>query len=350
MGRIDKISMDSQAEMLTIGSHYVRAVLRAVEARGDDVVELLAEQGISVDVYHEEQGFVHVSQFIGLAKRVWELLDDEFWGLSGSHCKIGLFGLMVRYVNQFDSLGIVLKEVCHFYNTTRDDVAFRVETEGEQCGFYIELVRPDHDSDHYLIEFLLVTIHRLACWITGKRILLDSASFSYSAPQHIEGYKALFPCERNFEQSKNAFFFNTRYLNLPLVRSNADLKEYLKNAPADLLVTPGTDDSYGTKIKSILLDKQRQGEEFPEAVGIAEQLFVSPQTLRRKLQAENTSYQQIKNLIRRDLAIDKLINENVSVADIGQQLGFLEPASFTRAFKQWTGVSPSDYRLGVRNN
>ncbi|MEC8428056.1 MAG: AraC family transcriptional regulator, partial [Pseudomonadota bacterium] len=52
----------------------------------------------------------------------------------------------------------------------------------------------------------------------------------------------------------------------------------------------------------------------------------------------------IKDSLRRDIAIDKLVNENLSIAEIGQILGFVEPASFTRAFKQWTGVSPAEYR------
>lgn len=109
-------------------------------------------------------------------------------------------------------------------------------------------------------------------------------------------------------------------------------------------MTPGSDNTFTTRIKGMVLAQQRAGLGLPDFISVAAELCVSPQTLRRKLQAENTSYQNIKDSLRRDIAIDKLVNEHLSVAEIGQLLGFVEPASFTRAFKQWTGVSPAEYR------
>ena len=77
---------------------------------------------------------------------------------------------------------------------------------------------------------------------------------------------------------------------------------------------------------------------------IAQQLHVTTRTLRRKLNDEGTSFQALKDNVRRDTAIHLLSQPNIPISDISRQLGFSEPAVFTRAFKLWTGVSPKIYR------
>lgn len=67
--------------------------------------------------------------------------------------------------------------------------------------------------------------------------------------------------------------------------------------------------------------------------------------MRRKLISEGTSYQGIRDELRRDTAIHHLCNSALSIADIGGLLGFQEASAFHRAFKKWSGVQPGEYRL-----
>jgi len=334
--------------MLTIDSHYIRAILRNADKYGVSVAELLEECGISNDVYHKQRGFVHADQLIALVQKAWQQFDDEYWGLSSTRCQPGLFALMVRYVRQFDTLGAVLNEVCRFYNTTRDDAVFSVNVDGDEVFFTVKLVAPERDVDHFLSEFQMVSFHRFFGWVCGKNIILDRVTFAYAEPNHSYAYRILFPCEQKFNQDSNGFVFNARYLTLPLVRSGSELTAFLKTAPADLLVRPSDVDSFTAKIKGLLLEQMSKGNGFPDFNQVASELCVSPQTLRRKLKIENANFQEIKDVIRRDLAIDKLVHERLPLSDISLLLGFSEPSSFTRAFKQWTGVSPADYRLKGR--
>jgi len=335
--------------MLTISSHFVRALMRNADSSGVDFNECLTEFGISAEVLQSPLGLVHAGQFVSLTQRAWQLFDDEYWGLTDCRCKPGHFALMVRYVYQFNTLQALLKEMCRFYNTTREDVSLCCDVEGDEVNFRVTLSHPEKDIDHFLTEFLMVIFHRFICWVTGKRIALTRACFSHSEPAHHNLYGLLFPCDRSFESPFNGFSFSVKTLELPLIRGWSEVKEFLKDAPADLLIKPASDDRFCTKIKTILLEQQRLGKGFSDFNFMAAKLCVSPPTLRRKLQAENNSYQQIKDAIRCDLAIDKLLNESLAVAEIGQQLGFVEPASFTRAFKQWTGVSPAEYRLNLKS-
>ena len=71
---------------------------------------------------------------------------------------------------------------------------------------------------------------------------------------------------------------------------------------------------------------------------------MSESSLRRRLQKEETSYQALKDEVRCEVAIDKLLNENAKVADLAEYLGFTEPSSFVRSFKGWTGQTPKAYK------
>ena len=77
---------------------------------------------------------------------------------------------------------------------------------------------------------------------------------------------------------------------------------------------------------------------------IAVSVNVSERTLRRKLTEEGTSFQEIKDKLRKNMAIYYLSQPDIPISTITNKLGFSEPAAFTRAFKQWTGQTPSLYR------
>ncbi|HVQ26648.1 MAG TPA: AraC family transcriptional regulator, partial [Planctomycetota bacterium] len=70
----------------------------------------------------------------------------------------------------------------------------------------------------------------------------------------------------------------------------------------------------------------------------------APTTLRRRLEAEGSSYQGVKDELRRDVAIHQLCTTRLGIAEIGHLLGFQDPSAFHRAFKKWCGVQPGEYR------
>jgi AraC-like DNA-binding protein len=95
-----------------------------------------------------------------------------------------------------------------------------------------------------------------------------------------------------------------------------------------------------TKLRRELEEQMR----FPAFESICTSLQLSPQVVRRRLTEEGTSYQKIKDMVRRDLALELLSTPELLIADIAERTGFTEPAAFSRAFKKWAGISPAQYR------
>jgi AraC-like DNA-binding protein len=89
--------------------------------------------------------------------------------------------------------------------------------------------------------------------------------------------------------------------------------------------------------------------EFPGMEAVAALLNMTSRTLRRRLEAEGTSFQGIVDDVRARLAREYLQTTAMSVLDIAMLLGFTDAASFRKALKRWTGKAPAEFRKPPRN-
>jgi len=123
-----------------------------------------------------------------------------------------------------------------------------------------------------------------------------------------------------------------------------ELQQWLHNSPADLLYLPGRDRSVASYIKSELSGQLQQSMQFPAFDAVCGSLHMSPQVVRRRLSEEGSSYQKIKDAVRLELVCELLAMPDLPIAEITERAGFTEPAALSRAFKKWTGMTPSVYR------
>ncbi len=330
--------------MSRIPNHFVRASLSGIDAKEGEIESLLANAGITLSSYYQPQGWIKPEQYIALVQSIWDHSNDEFFGLTEQRCKPGLFAIMARMSNHYSSLRTVFEEWVNLYNVTREDLSLGFVVDGDKATISFELANPEKDPMHFLTEFTLVTMHRFASWLTGRHIQLQQVSLAYPKPAHFRFYKDLFPCTVLFDQPSTTFTIDASDLSLPLIRNQRELSQALKSAPAAFLELPDDDHSYSNRTRVILLNFYRQEQRFPNLDEAADHLAVSQRTLRRKLKLEGNNYQEIKDRIRQDIAIDKLKRENISLEDIALQLGFSEQHAFARAFKRWTQLSPAKYR------
>jgi len=326
----------------TIANHFVVSTLRGAKRQGLDLAALLQAAGIPVELLDQPKARVYPEHFARLYQGVSASLDDEFLGLSGQRSKTGTFATLCQFIVQSDNLGEALKRTVRFYSLFEYSTRYRLEERDEQICISLEETFTDYDPDHFLLECQLVLLHRLACWLIGQRIPLLKMDFSYAPPEHVAEYDLLFHSPLCFNQASNSLFFEAHYMELPIVRSKAELQEMLQDSPGAFLVKPNSNTSASTQVRNLL---QRDFEQGPtDFESIASQLHTTTHTLRRRLKDENTSFQEIKDQVRRDLAIYHLSQPQLGIEQIAQKVGFTETSTFHRAFKKWTGVTPGHYR------
>lgn len=329
--------------MATVGSHYIKTALGGAKAKGIDTRMLLRKARISDKYMSDPNARVHVDLVAKLYSSIAAELNDEFMGFTEKPLKVGTFALMADWVSYSSNLEELLQKGIRFYNQITDEVQISLESEGDHVYFTTIFRRPELDFEHFYIEYWHVIWHRFASWYIGKPIKLLGSYINYTPLDKAE-YDLLFRCPTYLKSKYNRLVFHRNYLHEPLIKSQRELQVFLRRAPIDLLTIPGEDSSLSARIYQLLEPKLNQGEVVPGSVELAKELSMSEQTLRRKLTAEGTSYQQIKDNLRNDLANRLLRDRSITIAEIAKQLGFSEPRAFTRAYKQWMDMTPREYR------
>jgi AraC-like DNA-binding protein len=149
-----------------------------------------------------------------------------------------------------------------------------------------------------------------------------------------------------FNRPNTLIAFDAGHLDLPVVQNERSIKEFLRSAPEGILLKYKNGSSLAARVRRRL--RQFLPGAVPDFDELADDMKMTPATMRRRLNEEGESYQSIKDQLRRDLAIGYLSHSSRSVVDIALELGFAEPSAFHRAFRKWTGASPGQFRRTLR--
>ncbi|MGH8793318.1 MAG: AraC family transcriptional regulator [Stackebrandtia sp.] len=325
----------------TIAMHHVNAALAGARRRGLDVRPLLQGAGISPALRDDPRARVTPEQFTRLIQSLWQVLDDETMGFGLVPSKRGTFAMMGFVAVCSRDLGAALRRARSFYSLFPAAPTFRLERRDGQARVELETGDVD-DPDRFLSEGLLVIWHRFSSWLVGRRIPLAEVGLDYPPPPHAAEYDLMFGCPIRFDRETTALTFPERFLDLPVLQDEASLRVFLRDSPADLLSRRDYGSTTNAQVRRILANSLGGG--LPDLSAVAARLAVSPQTLRRQLHKEDTSFRTIKEQLCRDVAIESLSRDDESIESLGRRLGFSEASAFHRAFRRWTGATPGSYR------
>ncbi|MFD8642404.1 AraC family transcriptional regulator [Streptomyces zaomyceticus] len=343
--------------MLTrsVSAHHVRAVLLGAERRGIATGPLLARVGLSPALVEgsgapDRAARVPAEQFGQLVRMLWATLDDELIGFGGAPSKVGTFAMMAHVVvHGSRDLREALRRAQTFYSLFPGGPRFRLVEPAREGTSPVDEARLEFDVSGYDdplyfgAECTVLVAHRFAGWLVRHRIGLRRVEFVHPEPRHAGEYALLFGAPCVFGAARTTAVFDRADLDEPVLRDAAALKVFLRRAPVDVLVRADYGSTATGRVRH-LIGRALPAGPVPTPEQLADRLSVSPQTLRRQLAAEGTTYQRLRDQVRRDHAIAELAGGRVSIERLSRRLGFSEPSAFHRAFRRWTGETPRAYR------
>ncbi|MEU4212822.1 AraC family transcriptional regulator [Streptomyces sp. NPDC026206] len=337
--------------MRTVSVHYVRDSLGGARRLGIDTAPLLQCAGIPPLLLGDDRAQVAPEQFARLVRALHRATGDEFMGLGVVPSRPGTFAMMCYACVGCRDLGAALERAARFYGLFPGGPDLALERHGSEAVFAVRNDLRGHAEGRFLAECAMLVWHRLASWLIGQRILLRWARFACPAPPYAGECALMFGCPVRFGAGPAptaAAGFDARWLTAPVVRDEEGLRELLRRAPADLLSRREYGTTVAEQVRRAFLRSLGEGRpaRLPEVAQLAARLAVSPATLRRRLQEEGTSYQRLKDQVRREAAISGLAEGREPIAQLAARLGFSEDTAFHRAFRRWTGTTPGAYRLG----
>jgi AraC-like DNA-binding protein len=338
---MSKIATVSKAEPGTVAICFVASALRGVRDRRLDADALLKRVGLSPSLLHSPQARVSVKHYGALWRQVAQTLDDEFFGQDSRRMKAGSFAMMCYSLLNCKTLAQALERSLRFYALVLDDITGHLQRRGAEAKLELH-DRSSAARREFAHEVLLMLLHGVSCWLVGRRIPIQRAQFAYREPPYSAEYRTMYSTLLEFQAPHTAIIFDASYLDLPVVQNERTVKEFLRLAPENILVKYKNGSSLGARIRRRL--RQSLPGDLPEFEALANELSMTAATLRRRLHEDGTSYQAIKDQLRRDIAISHLSHSKRSTLDIGLELGFSERSAFHRAFKKWTGAAPGEFR------
>jgi AraC-like DNA-binding protein len=268
-------------------------------------------------------------------------LDDEGLGWFSRRLPWGSYGMLVRASLTSPTLGVALARWCRHHGLLTDNIQLSLTERNSVATLQLDEVRNLGMFQEFCVVSLLRNALGVACWLTDSRIPLIATHLRFAPPAHADSYRVLFDGPTHFNAPTNSLQFDAGYLALPVRRDEAALQQMLQRALL-LTVRPYRRDR-------LLVEKVRQAlAQHPEhsrnADDLAGWLNMSARTLHRQLKEEGASLQELKDAVRRDVAMTQLQRTSRPLKQVAEAAGFHNEKSFIRAFKSWTGTSPEAFR------
>lgn len=324
----------------TVAIQQVDMVLQGARHQGIALLPLLARAGIAPALLESPLARVSQPQYAALLRVLRRAMRDELWGLAGTRLRPGTFGQCMQRLVRCATLGEALRAGFAFYDLLLGDFVVRLSVrDGLACIRFAQRRPSDLRLDYAIKAFMLFTFAS-GSWLVARRIPLVGLDYTPGMPS--TETSRVYQAPVRLGQPQVAMYFEAHWLDLPVVQSPQSLREFLAGAPANLIVKYRDTSSLTDRIRRLL--RKRLGDELPSLEEVGDQLAVTPQTLRRRLREEGRGFQQIKDELRRDTAIEYLVQTKLPLLEIANRVGFSEASTFHRAFKNWTGVAPGEYR------
>lgn len=312
-----------------------------------DTLECLRRQGVAVEPLLTQVGLppvitgpVPAEQYGALWHAVAQIMDDEFFGEGARPMRAGSFALLCQAILSTVTLEHALRRALRFLRSVLDDPHGELVVKDGLAQIVLKDSGEARSAFAYRTFWIIV--HGVNCWLIGRRVPIRWVDFRCSAPSTGTDYRLFFGAPVRFDQPQTRLVFDAEFLKLPPIRDERALKDFLRKAPANILVRYRHDIGLCAAIRSLLL--ATAPSDWPGFDALAGRMRTTAPSLRRRLKLEGQTYRSIKDDLRRELAMQALAEDRVSVAQLAARLGFSEPSAFHRAFRKWTGKSPALFR------
>lgn len=221
-------------------------------------------------------------------------------------------------------------------------------TENEAGGLYRLVFQLDggrRSVPRQRIEFILVTLVDFCRWITGRDVNPQAVELPWPAPDDVAAYGEAFHCPTSFDNKACSLVYAVSDLEQPLQTSNPILAELHERFAGEYLAHFDQGQTRH-RVREVLIRRLPDGE--PSREQVARELRMSVRTLQRRLEDEGSSFVQLLDDTRRDLAEQYLSRLHLTLGQACYLLGYADQSSFFRACKRWFGVPPREHRRRLR--
>lgn len=332
-------------EASTLAS-WTRALRRQLDGLGLDSAALCREAGLDPQLLDDANARYPLSA----TTRLWQLAvaasGDPALGLNTSrHVAPTTFHALGMAVMASGSLREIFERIVRYHRVVSDALALELRDVGDSCELHFRLPPGAPAPAPEAIDAFAAIYVRTCRNRLGRNYAPLAVHLRRPPPADPQPWLEAFRAPVHFAASEDVLCFARADLDRPLDDGNPELaahNEAVLRKRLDALQP----DTVSRRLRRALEQCLPNGE--PSAEVLAHGLHLSLRSLQRHLSEEGSSYEQVLAETRHALALQHLGEADCSISEVAYLLGFADSSSFSRAFKRWSGQSPSQYREGLR--
>ncbi len=304
--------------------------------------------GLNLDAYRINSARVPMQAFSKIWLAVYKCAHDPNFGLhfgEASHHMLRQH-LLYAMIANCDTVEQAIQKKFQYHNLIMDLIQPALIVNGNLAKLTWQVDHPGLKTERHLTESVMALFRCMLSYLCNDEIAFTEVQFCHSSPTNLDEHERIFQASLSFDESENAMVMSKSYLSAPILFANPAIMQELESLVQKIL-----HQSYGLhpwkqKVSHLLFETFLKQNPF-DIDTIAGQLALTKRTLQLRLKHENTSFRELTDEVRKDLAMRFLKDRAVSLCEIALLLGFAEQSAFHHAFKRWTGITPIDYRKSI---
>ncbi|MGE4430920.1 MAG: AraC family transcriptional regulator [Sphingobium sp.] len=325
-------------------SAWILAIVKALDDAGVDPDKLMRGIGMDASRVGDLSHRYSQDQVTSLWIAAVDATGDPNFGLKvARHIRPSTFHVVGYAMSCSSTLRRAAERFAHSARLISDSAAVSFQLEDAGYRLTVDLNTGGRQPIYQTIDTMLAGFFLLCEWILSATITPIEVSFRHPRPADDQVYRDVFRCPIRYGQPINSILFPPEVLERPIPSANEELATMLDEMTAKYLAFRFSS-RFSRKVRDALIGQLPNGE--PSKQETARLLAMTERTLLRRLREENTTFQEVLDRLREELAYDYLRRADLTVENIAYLLGFSSSSTFSRAFMRWTAQRPSVWREG----
>jgi AraC-like DNA-binding protein len=336
--------MTSHIDLADRGSAaiWVKGVAEALAKEGVDVPSLFEDLGLDFADLGDPDARFPTEKVSLLWRLAVQRTGDQMIGLrSSTGVMPAIFDIVAYAMMSAPNLLGMLEQLVRYVRILSDAAILHLVQDESECRLVLSLVGGKHAVPWQRIAFDLLSFLSFCRWVMIRGLRPLGIELVSPAAACLEAYEGDFGCKLNTNEPMNAVVFARSDLMRPLPTAHQGLAEYHRRVADEHLARLGRP-LVSRRARAIIALRIAHGA--LTRAELAREMAMSERTLHRRLKAEHTSFQELMDDSRRELAMQYIRDRGAGLADVAYLLGFGDQSSFFRAFRRWFGMSPGQYR------
>ena len=324
-----------------IDASFVWPILHGMSSLGWDQDVVLRRAGLAPDHLRSPGARITQRELARLVITMTRVSGDEFWGLLSRRITPGTFRTLCRLLIRSRDLRFAINDGCRFYHLVVDDFTLRFRDTSGTAQIWITDRHQGVPAAAPVHAVVIFFVYGLMCWVAGRKIPLKAVHHAFPSTPRSPALRPYYEAPLFFDCARTMLEFDSVHLSLPVIQDEQRLARFLASMPSALLVRFRNDATFSERVRILIQQGLRKD---PSLEDVADSLMITAQTLRRRLAEEGKSFREIKDRVRTEAAETLLVRSVMSLDDIALEVGFSDATAFRRAFRRWTGKTPSGFR------